>query len=179
MNRRSAVSFVLLLGSTVLAAQATVPLKETPTQATVIQVTPQPGSCPISIRAQQMPGPDRVEVNGVPLTGMAQKLHIIVGARNSNRVVAVNLTVRGFANKGRVLQTMSTQDNSDAARTLDVRFHDGPGREVSSDLRVPGLSGVTVIDLNSVTYSDGSTWGLAAGGSCRTWIDGLMLVSNR
>jgi hypothetical protein len=36
---------------------------------------------------------------------------------------------------------------------------------------------VGVIDLNSVTFADGSTWKIAQGQSCRVWVDGLMLVS--
>jgi len=41
---------------------------------------------------------------------------------------------------------------------------------------VPGLSAVSMIDLNSVTYSDGSTWKLAAGSVCSSRIDPMMLV---
>jgi hypothetical protein len=118
-----------------------------------------------------------VKVNGVPVNGVAQRLHLIVTNPDSRRVVQASVTVRGFADKARVVQTMSSSDSPDAARTMDVRFLAGSGKEVSADLRVPGLTAVSAIDLNSVTYADGSIWKLAAGGSCRSWIDGLMLVS--
>jgi len=119
-----------------------------------------------------------LKVNGVPVNSVAQRLHLIVTNPDSRRVVAANVTVRGFANKARIVQTMSGSDSSDAAKTMDVRFSAGSDKEASADLRVPGLTAVSEIDLNSVTFSDGSTWRLAAGGSCRSWIDGLMLVSS-
>ena len=182
MNRVLCVSFAFLLGSAALAAQTTVPLKDHPGQATVIQAAPPSGACPVSLRAQQAPGGDRIVVNGVLPTGTAQNLHLIVSAPGSRRVVAANVTVRGFSNKTRVLQTTQSGNSGDAAKTLDVRFPVGPDpatsdKEISADLAVPGLTAVTVIDLNSVTYSDGSTWKLAAGSKCRSWIDGVMLVS--
>jgi len=60
-----------------------------------------------------------------------------------------------------------------------VKFPNQPGREAAADVTVPGLSGVTTIELNSVTYADGSTWKLAGGSVCRSPIDGFMLIGNR
>jgi len=135
-------------------------------------------TCPISLQARHAPGGDMIKVDGVPIKGIAQMLHLTVTNPDSRHVVAANVTVRGFANKGRLMQAMSDQDSYDAAKTLDVSFPSGSSKEAAADLRVPGFSAVTLIDLNSVTYSDGSSWKLAAGGSCRSWIDGLMLVSS-
>ena len=198
---RAAVSFAILLGSTMLAAQTpsqnqpqafvqktgtapdgtTVGTTRTMSPAEIKQATAQASptinTCPVSLRARQAGGGDMVKINGVPVNGVAQRLHLIVTNPDSRRVVAANVTVRGFADKARFAETLSSQDNSDAARTMDVRFLAGSGKEVSADLRVPGLTAVSAIDLNSVTYADGSIWKLAAGGSCRSWIDGLMLVS--
>jgi hypothetical protein len=180
MTRATAVSCIIVLGSVVLAAQTgsqkTTDNKQNQVQATVIQVAP-PASCPVSLYARQAPGGERMMVNGVPVKASAQKLHLIVTSPNSKRVVAANVTVHGFANKGRVVQTMSTQDPSDAAKTFDVSFPAGP-REISTDLAVPGFSGVSVIDLNSVTYSDGSTWKLTVGSACSSRIDPMMLISS-
>jgi hypothetical protein len=187
MHRAAAVSLALLLGSTVLAAQTTIAQKDIQKTAvnnqnqvrtTVVHVSRPASSCPISLYARQVPAGDMMEVNGVRFKEIAQFLHLTVAAPNSKRIVEANVTVRGFANKARLLQTMSNQDSSDAAKTLDVRFPAGPGEEVSADLSVPGLSAVSAIDLNSVTYADGSTWKLVAGSSCRSWIDGIMLVSS-
>jgi hypothetical protein len=199
---RAPVLFAMLLGSSILPAQtpnqnqpqglvqktttapdgATVWTTRTMSQAEIQQATaqasPMINTCPISLHVWQAGGGDMVKVNGVPVNGVAQRLHLTVTNRDSRRIVQANVTVRGFADKARFVETLSRQDNSDAARTMDLRFPAGSGKEVSADLRVPGLTAVSAIDLNSVTYSDGSTWKLAAGGTCRSWIDGLMLVSS-
>ncbi|HEY1903980.1 MAG TPA: hypothetical protein VGG56_16215 [Terracidiphilus sp.] len=178
MNR-AVISFALLFGSTVLVAQ-TASQNQTPIQTTTLSVAPPPSSCPVSLHARQTPGGDRMVVNGVVTKTTAQMLHLTVTDRDSKRVVAASVTVRGFSNKARFLPTgLSSQDSSDAAKTLDVIFSPATGKEVSADISVPGFTAVSAIDLNSVTYSDGSTWKLAAGSSCRSWIDGFMLVSSR
>jgi secreted PhoX family phosphatase len=198
---RAAISFAILLGSMILPAQtsnqnqpqgfvqktttapngATVWTTRTMSPAEVQQATaqasPMINTCPVSLRARQAGGGDMVKINGVPVNGVAQRLHLTVTNPDSRRVVAANVTVRGFADKARFVETLSSQDNSDAARTMDVRLLADSGKEASADLRVPDFTAVSAIDLNSVTYADGSIWKLAAGSSCRSWIDGLMLVS--
>jgi hypothetical protein len=136
-------------------------------------------SCPVALRARQAPGGERMEVSGLPIKDPTQRLHLTVTNPQARRIIAVSVTVRGFANKARVIQTMAAQDTSDAAKTMDVKFSSEPGRETSADLAVPGLSAVSVIELNSVTYSDGLIWKLATGSVCRSPIDGFMLIGNR
>jgi hypothetical protein len=179
MNYAVAFSFALLLGSTTLVAQ-TASQNQAPIQTTTLSVAPPPSSCPVSLHARQTPGWEKMVVNGASPKTTAQMLHLTVANPDSRHVVAANVTVRGFSNKARFVPTgLSNQDSSDAAKTLDVTFSPATGREVSAEISVPGLTAVSVIDLNSVTYSDGSTWKLAAGSSCRSWIDGFMLVSSR
>jgi hypothetical protein len=138
------------------------------------------GSCPVSLHAQQSAAATRREVGNADSRpqGVAQSLHLTVTNPDSRVVVAANVTVRGFADKGRMVGVLSTQGSSDAAKTLDVHFPAGSGKQVSANLRVPGLTAVSAIDLNSVTYADGSVWKLASASSCRSWIDGFMLVGN-
>jgi len=190
MTRAAAVSFAILLGSAALAAQ-TSQTQTTPQsgfavaamestgpnhfKTIVVQLPPQ-ASCPINLTARHAPGADRIEVNGVQIGAAAQKLHLLVSP-SSKRVIAASVTIHGFPNKVRAVQTMTTPDSSDATKTFDVRFPAGP-EEMATDLVVPGFSGETAIDLNSVTYADGSTWKLAAGSTCSSRIDPIMLVNS-
>jgi hypothetical protein len=200
----AAVSFAILLGSMILPAQtpnqnqpqAFVQKTSTAPDGTTVwttrtmspaeihkamaQVAPMVNACPISLRAQQSSAATRREVGSDDPgpKGVAQSLHLIVTNPDSRRLVAANVTVRGFADKARFVETLSSQDNSDAARTMDVRFLAGSGKEASADLRVPGLTAVSSIDLNSVTFADGSIWKPVAGDSCRSWINGFVLVSS-
>jgi hypothetical protein len=203
MHRAAGVSFAMLLGLMIVSAQTpnqnqlqgivqkttTAPdgttvwttrtMSPAEIQKATAQIAPMIDACPISLHAQQSSAATRREVGSdVPRPkGIAQSLHLIVANPDSRRIVQANVTVRGFADKARIVQTMSSSDSPDAAKTMDVRFPAGSGKEFSADLRVPGLTAVSAIDLNSVTYADGSIWKLAAGSSCRSWINGLMLVS--
>jgi hypothetical protein len=79
--------------------------------------------------------------------------------------------------KGRITETVSTGDDSDSVLKLPVEFTAGDNKDVFADLWVPGMTAVHSIELNSVTYADGSAWKLPAGPACRTIPDPMMLVS--
>ena len=55
---------------------------------------------------------------------------------------------------------------------------DGNGG-VTAQLTLPGFAGVSSIALDSVTYSDGSTWKMEAKSGCRVVPDPLLLVAGR
>ena len=170
------VSIALPLGSTLLTAQIAPGYRVSPT--IVLTLPPLAARCPVSLRAQQMPGGDRRVVNGATVKPLAQKLHLTASTPHSGPVVAANITVRGYDGKPRFTPIgPPDQDAGEAARTLDVTFAPARGREASTDIALAGFSAVTVVDLNSITYADGSTWKLNDGSSCRTWIDGTMLIS--
>jgi hypothetical protein len=176
-------SSTALDGSTVWTTQTVSPAEA---QKAGIRIPMLASGCPVSLRAKQSAAALARQVNdgrqqddSARPEGIAQLLHLIVSSPGTRRVITANVTVHGFANRGRVVETLSTRDDTDAAKTFDVQFAAGPGREISTDLWVPGLSAVGSIDVNSVTYDDGSTWKLAAGGSCRVPIDGVMLIGSR
>lgn len=177
MNR-TVLSIALVFGPTLLTAQSLVAPNDASLQKTAIQLAAAADNCPVSLRAQQMPGGDRIVVNGVPSKAVAQMLHLTASAPGTRQVTAANITVRGYGNKARFLPAgLTNQDTGDAAKTMDVNFAAKGDRDASTDVSLAGFSAVTAIDVSSVTYSDGSTWKLAAGKACRTWIDGFMLVA--
>jgi hypothetical protein len=172
------VSIALSLGSTLLTAQTAVAPGIQVSQTVVLTLASPAANCPVSLRAQQMPGGDRRVVNGASVKPLAQRLHLTATAPHSGPIVAANITVRGYTGKPRFTPVgTSDQDAGDSARTLDVAFAPARGRDASTDIALAGFSAVKVVDLNSITYSDGSTWKLNAGSSCRTWIDGTMLIA--
>ena len=143
-------------------------------------------SCPVALQARQTAEAFRREVGdggvnpgGTYPKGVAQHLHLTATDPQARQIVAANITVLGFSDKPRALATGPAPDSPNASRPMEVRFASDPGLQAAADLTVPGLSAVTAIDLNSVTYSDGSTWKLAAGSVCRSPIDGFMLIGNR
>ena len=140
-------------------------------------------SCPVSLSARQVGSPYNREVSGGRLSkdgkDTGQSVHLSVAPRDSRRVVAATVTVHGYANKKRMVQTLGTQDGGDAARTLEVTFGSQDKGETWTELALPGFSAVTSVELKSITYADGSVWTLAAGSACKTRIDPMMLVSGR
>ncbi len=195
MNRPTLFSLAVLLASATLAAQTAsrqptqgfgvasmegLSNDQHQTQTIVISPQQQNSACPVSVRAQQAANWSRREVDNNPPKGPAQRLHLTLANPDFTRITGATVTVRGLTPRNRVTQTQrSTGNSSDAAKTLSITFPAGPGKDVSSDLVVPGLSAVYSIDLDSITYADGSTWKLAAGKVCRTPVDGFMLISGR
>jgi len=143
------------------------------------QIAQQINGCPVTLRARHAPGGESMKVDGTVVKGPAQRVHLTVANRDTRRIVAASVTVRGSSGKPRLTQTLGTQNGWEAARTLDVWFGGESGKETAADFAVPGLSAATLVELNSVTYADGSTWKLAAGSACRFTIDPTMLVGER
>jgi hypothetical protein len=140
--------------------------------------------CPVSLRARQSAAGFMRQVTGTADPNgqqqrVGQRILLTVNSADKRRVAAASLTVHGFSSRGRVIEVLSTNDGSDAAKSFDVRFSEDSNRETSTGLWVPGFSAVRSVVLNSVTYSDGSTWMLSDGDSCETIVDGLMLISDR
>jgi hypothetical protein len=153
-----------------------------PQTHTIVAQIPQASIlCPVGVRVQQAASWNAMEVDHIRPAGLAQLLHLTLANPNASRISKATVTVHGFTPKTRATLTPMAVDKApyDAAKTLDVTFPESPGKEVSVDLWVPGLSAAYSIDLSAVTYADGSTWKLADGRSCRTSIDGFMLVGAR
>ena len=169
------VQLFLLLSCAALGAKSA-----NQNQTVIIQLPPQTGPCPISMRAQHAADGDILEVNSNHPKGIGQSLHLTVTSPDSRQIATAALIVRGLVPKGRVTQTLAAQDNTfDAEKTMDIKFSAEPGKDASGDIWVPGLSAVMTIDLQSVTFTDGSTWKLPAEKTCRTFPDPVMLISGR
>jgi len=163
-------------------------------QAVIHRAAP-PYTCPVMLAARQSSAAFARQVRGgeapgggepivkqdgdVAIKDVTQRLHLSARGPDSKRIVAAGILVHGYSNKARFMPIFSTDKDYDAAKILNVRFSPESAHEDSADVSVPGLAAVGVIDLNSVTFADGSTWKIAQGQSCRVWVDGLMLVSGR
>jgi hypothetical protein len=175
MKLTIAVPLLLLLSCAALGAQSA-----NPNQTIVIQLPPQASPCPVSMRAQHAADGDLLAVNSSHPKGIGQSLHLSVTSPDSRRIASATVTVRGLTPKGRVTQALTDQDEaSDAEKSMEIRFSAEPGKGASADVWVPGLSMVKSIDMQSVTFTDGSTWKLPAEKTCRTFPDPVMLISGR
>jgi len=118
--------------------------------------------------------------------GAAQRIHLTLGkGSDSERVVAVQITVHGTSNKPRTVaaepRVKGPQLNGlpDARKTLNLTFNDRDTEEASAELLLRGFTSVTSITLDSLTFADGSIWMPDFGKACRITPDPLMLIAGR
>jgi hypothetical protein len=192
MKCAAAVGLSLVLTLTPLAAQD----KATPspdqknlqptTNFTI--VLPAVTSCPVSMHALQGSGSSLVAVRGTQrVTGFAQRIHLIVSDPKSTQVAAARVKVFGHSGKGRLEKASTSQELSldtnpttgplEVTRTLEVTFVPEDAKDAATDLLLPGFTAVTSIQLESITYEDGTTWSMGRREACRVAPDPLMLVA--
>jgi len=138
------------------------------------------GVCPVSMRAQHLSDGGIVRTRAAHPSGIGQWLHLSLISPDSRQIAKATLRVRGFSPKARVTQTGPGADPAfDAMQTLTVTFVAGTDRSAAADFWVPGMSAVGRIELESLTYSDGSTWQTGDAMSCHIAPDPLMLITSR
>ncbi len=191
MRSAALVPLVLLFGSTALGAQTASPNQKSfgvatieglgpgsPNTVTTINVPINVG-CPVGLRAQHGADGGLLNVDRSRPERPAQVLHLTLTNPDSRRIVSARVRVRGLSGKGRVTETLAGQNDADATATLTVQLSQGTGKEAAGDLRVPDMTAVLSISLNSLTYADGSTWSFSGREGCRVAPDMKMLIAGR
>jgi hypothetical protein len=98
---------------------------------------------------------------------MATLLHLDVNNPSSQDVVGAKFTAHGFSRQWRVLSLSDPSNAPDLAKTVDVVLDVQGKGNASSDLSLANFTAIlTSIDLDSVTYADGSTWRASSPGTC-------------
>jgi hypothetical protein len=141
-------------------------------------------SCPINMHVGQGIGGAMVAVdeNGVKRQVFAPRLRLslndVRSDKPSQRIASAMVTVHGTNGKPKPRPIDSDMDQSDMEMTLTVSLAEWGEPGVSGDFRLPGFTSANRIDLQSITYEDGSTWKLSRGQSCRVAPDPLMLIGH-
>jgi hypothetical protein len=200
MKRAAALSFALLFASINLAAQAIDKYhprsfgvagmeglgndgaqNANARHFTVLQLPPvQAPACPVPMRAQQgfSGGLVAVRQSQPAPPAPAFRLTLTLTNRKSTGIASARVTVFGLSGKARAIP-LDSAPASDLARTMNIRFGDSGNADAAADLLLRGFTTVTRIDLDSLTYADGSTWTASTGTSCHVAPDPLMLLSAR
>ena len=184
MKSAALVSFAVLLGSVASGAQAP---GQPPSETTVFRTQPPATACPVSLRAQHGATGGMLQADKGRPKGLAQLLLLTLTSPDSRQIVSARVRVRGLPGKAHSAQALSglgnsgpgnsIRDDADVIRTLAVQFSQGPSHTATGDLWVPGVTAVLTIDLNSVTFADGSTLTFTSQDGCRIAPDHLMLVA--
>jgi hypothetical protein len=110
--------------------------------------------------------------------GKGSSQHIRLSVADPSLVEA-QVTVHGLTPKARIVPVQSGADGpAQVSRKMNVSFGSNSADESGADLILSGFTAVFSIDIDSVTYADGSTWRTGAG-VCRIVPDGMMLIGAR
>jgi len=148
-------------------------------QPTVLQPPATAQGCPVSLRAQHGAGGGMLRADKRPTKGIGQWLHLTLTNPEGPKIVWARVRVHGLSGVGRTTETTSDTIKPDSARTLVVRFSPDSGNSVTGDLWVPSMTAVLTIDLNSVSFADGTTRNFMAHEGCRVAPDLKMLIADR
>ena len=97
-------------------------------------------------------------------------------------VVAANVTIHGLAPHGRTLPlnaepSKRTKLESELTRTLELTMKPNDAGEATAEMMLTGFGIVKTVELNSVTYDDGSRWRVAKDSACSVEPDPLLLIA--
>ena len=138
-------------------------------------------ACPIGMRASQGVWDHTMKVRNfdreITKAPFGQRILLtLIDARPAN-IVSATVLVRGLNGKNHMVKTADARSGPNAARTLHVTFTKGQDNDVSADLYVPGFTSVSSVQLQQVTYADGSTWRTSGTKFCRVTPDPMMLIA--
>lgn len=145
--------------------------------------------CPISMQVRQRMGGATVAVdaNGMKRKVFAQRLRLFLNDLRADspggKIVSATVTVHGTSTKARMQPAGSASgasfgpDSGSMVRTVNVDLAQWGEPGVSGDFLLPGFTSASRVDLESVTYDDGSVWKLSGNETCRVAPDPLMLIN--
>jgi hypothetical protein len=193
MKRAAVVAIFFASALTTLPAQdkaVSSPRGEDAAGTTNFVVVVPLASCPVGMHALQGSGTGMVAVRGEKQTkGIVQRIHLVLSTAGSKQIVGAKVKVAGLAGKSRVERTSSAMDltlepnqksgPAELTRMLDAAFVPENDKEAATDLVLAGFTSVRSIELESITFADGTTWTVPGLQSCHVAPDPMMLVAGR
>ena len=135
-------------------------------------------TCPVKVRALQGFGYGLVKIRGEqPVEGPAQRIHLVLANPKSKEIAKAKVIVLGLSPKNRAKRVSDLHGATDLTRALEVTFAPEDANNVSAELVLPGFTSVISIELQSITYRDGTTWTVADHKACQVAPDPLMLIA--
>jgi len=108
----------------------------------------------------------------------AQRLRLRLTNPDDRGITSVQLTVHGLTAKGQVEPVISnTPKSATALRLLNLELAIDSGKSADRDVSFTGFTSVRSIDIEAVTYADGSQWKATASAPCTVVPDRFMAVA--
>jgi hypothetical protein len=112
-----------------------------------------------------------------PPAALNQRIHLTMTNLLPQEIVNAQITVHGLSDKWRAVPLANASDAPDLRKTIDVALVVKGNGRAYRDLALSRFTAVTAIDVNSVSYADGSSWNAPSPGACSIAPDPFMLVS--
>lgn len=145
-------------------------------------------NCPVGLQVKHGPGlaisrsADGPSMNGKPLRDgqvqvpdQNQGIHLTLINLSPLSIVSAEVVVHGFSNKWRYVPLAGA--DPDLARTVDVALDVQGNGQASRNLSFSHFTAITAVDVNEITYADGSSWHTSSPGACSASPDLFMLVN--
>jgi hypothetical protein len=183
MKCASILSLAILLTGTCAFSQEPV----TGSTANLVLATPHShmdrNNCPVGLRVKHGPGLPMSRNAGPTINGNGQAqipdqnqgIHLTLTNLMPRSIVSAQIVVHGFSNKWRYVPLSGA--DPDLARTVEVALDVKGNGEASRNLSLSHFTAITAVDVNAITYSDGSTWRTSSPGACSVSPDLMMLVN--
>jgi hypothetical protein len=192
MGRASILSLVFLLSNALLLGQQQV-TKQDEDNASLTHVRSAGTVCPIGVEANLVALPSvsnaGPSINGQPtqrkepsLEGQQAtkdylQLHLDVSNPSTRDIVGAQFIVHGFSRKLRLIDPSDPSNAPDLWRTVDVALVLQGKGHASIELSLTHFTAIiTSIDLDSVTYADGTQWQAPSAAACSTIPNVLMRI---
>jgi hypothetical protein len=141
--------------------------------------------CPVLMETTRLGGGDMVKVMGATEREPGQRIRLTLRDRsNSARVVGARVAVRGTDGKPRMSTLASgladsTNRAGEVTKTVTLNFNDRGESWAAADMLLRGLTSVSRVRLESITYADGTSWQPEQGSSCSVVPSPMMLIAGR
>lgn len=131
--------------------------------------------CPVFLSANQRSLPQQVETGGLIPPRPTQGLRITLSGRRALRITSVEVVAHAFSPRNRAVLT-SNVDDADVTRSFHLEAKEGSG--FSSDLWMDGVTSIRWIEVESITYSNGTNWHESETQKCSVRPDPFVLISS-
>jgi hypothetical protein len=140
-----------------------------------------PSKCPVGLKVERSSGLFAYEnAKAVPAELAAPSSEQWFDLRMMNflplEIVNAEITVHGFGHNGGIIGPLLTP-TPNLAKTMDVALDVKGNSSASRELSFAHFSAIQTIDVNSVTYADGSAWHTPSPGACSVAPSLIMRIS--
>ena len=135
-------------------------------------------NCPVDMAIDRSGLYVKSEVHSAPYPGpnpqVEQRIRLDLTNRNPAKITGAEITIHGLSQKTRFME-LSTPE-ADMAKTFHLSLELKGNGQSSNVLWLTRFAVITRVDLNAVTYADGSAWQEPAPAACSVVPSGLVRV---